>query len=81
MINSNEISHIMTHRIHGVMAFMAMKRPIAFLVSQEFKLSHLTYRNIGSDFIPAISFWGRSTISPRNLELMAMQMNGVISHG
>ena len=63
------------------MALVAMESPIAFLIGQEFDLSHLADRDIGRHLRPAGTDWRRAAIGATDDKLVPVQMHRVISHG
>ena len=70
----------MPHRIHRVVGLVAVKRPVAGPVCREFDGAHLPDRNVCGHLRPARSRWNPSTIGACNLEVIAVQMDGVIRH-
>ena len=81
MINANHRGYVVTHGIHGVMAFVAMKCPVAFLVGEKVELAHLAHCDIGGDLWPARALRNRPAVCSGDHELMAVNVNGMVGHG
>ena len=81
VVYPNHGRHIMAHGVHGVVALVAMKCPIAFFVGHKLDLPHLPDCYVGRDFRPAPAFRGGAAIGSSDLKLMPVQMDRVVGHG
>ena len=70
----------MAHGVHGVMRLMAVHRPIAGFIGDEFDGAHLPDRDISGDLRPGSSLRDVPTIRSSHDEFMAVNVDRMIGH-
>ena len=80
MIHSDHGRHVMTHGIHGVVALMAMHRPVTQLIGNKLNLPHLPHRHVCRYLWPAPRLRCGAAIGSAHLKLMPVNVDGVVGH-
>ena len=70
----------MAHRVHRVMRLVAVECPVAGVSGVEFDGAHLSDCDVGGHLGPARRLRHPAAIRTCYLELMSVQMNGMIGH-
>ena len=81
VVHTNHGGHVVAHGTHGVVALVAVKGPVTGLVSHKVHLPHLAHRHVCCHLGPARSPGCGATVCACHLELMTVEMDGVVSHG
>ena len=81
MVHADHGGHVVTHGAHGVVALVAVESPVAGFVGNEFHLAHLAHGHIRRHLGPAGGLRHGAAVGARDLELMTVDMDGVVGHG
>ena len=76
-----KVAHAVAHGVHGVVRLVAVDRPVARLVGDEFEHAHRTDRHVGRHLRPPRARRHPAAVGAGHLELVAVQMDGVVGHG
>ena len=81
MVYANHGGNVVTHCIHGVVALVAVERPVAFFVREELNLAHLAHGHVGCHFIETGALGRGTAVRARYQKLVSVQMHRVVGHG
>mmetsp|Transcript_3946 Transcript_3946/g.6462 ORF Transcript_3946/g.6462 Transcript_3946/m.6462 type:complete len:479 (+) Transcript_3946:87-1523(+) len=80
VLHADHGGHVVAHRVHRVVALVAVEGPVTFLVGQELDLAHLAYRNVRGDLVPPRGPGRRAAVGACHQEFVAVQVDRVVGH-
>ena len=81
MVDADHGRQVVAHGVHGVVALVTMKGPVTLLVGDKLDLAHLAHGDVRGHLGPARRRRHRPAVRAGHLELVAVQVDGVVGHG
>ncbi len=79
--HADEVLHLMSHGVHGVMRLVAMEGPVSRRVGDEFDGADRAYRHVDRRLRPLRALRHPAAVGAADREMMAVQMDRVVGHG
>jgi hypothetical protein len=80
VVHADHGRHVVAHRVHRVVALVAVEGPVALLVGEEVHLPHLPHRDVGRHLVLARALRRRPAVGAGDQELVPVQVDRVVGH-